>query len=395
MKKYFDGEQKVFYDKLGNGLEVYVLPNKNLKKYHVEVVSRYGSDISDFIPVNEKEYFHLPLGVAHFLEHKLFDMPNIDSFEYFSKTGTYVNAGTTYFYTKYYIDGTKYFERNLDFLLSMVFTPYFEKESVEREKKIIGEEIKMYEDESDWKLDQSFRRCFFNVFVRDEIAGTTESIMQIDSEVLLKAYNTFYQPSNMIAVVTGNISADDVIKTIKNNEAIKNNKINSPIIFKEKKEDVSVPQEYLEIKANIVLPKLKYGFKFDLNTMSFLDRPKLKLYLNAIFSILFNDASKFNEDSITKNLATSYYSYYSSISNIYFFTLEAESDYADLFIEEVDNTLKKINITEEDFERIKKVWYSMLIRDIDSIAYLADYVTDEAVRNGHFNDKLELIKTLK
>ena len=107
---YFGKEQKIYYEKLNNGLEIYIVPNHNHANYHIEIVTKYGSSIKEFIPIGEKNYLKLPLGVAHFLEHKMFDMENSDAFSFYSKTGTYVNAGTNYFYTKYYIDGKLSFD---------------------------------------------------------------------------------------------------------------------------------------------------------------------------------------------------------------------------------------------------------------------------------------------
>ena len=103
IENYFGKEQLIYHEKLNNGLEIFILPNHGINNYHVEIVSKYGSSVKEFIPVGETDYLKLPLGVAHFLEHKMFDMKDSDPFKFFSKTGTYVNAGTNYFYTKYYI----------------------------------------------------------------------------------------------------------------------------------------------------------------------------------------------------------------------------------------------------------------------------------------------------
>ena len=212
---YFGKEQKIYYEKLNNGLEIYVVPNSNQDNYHIELVCKYGSSIKEFIPIGEKNYIKLPLGVAHFLEHKTFDMEESDAFEFYGKTGTYVNAGTNYFYTKYYIDGKKSLKKNLEYLLDMVYTPHFKEERVESEKGIIAEEIKMYDDEVDWILDFESKNNLFFTTVNEKIAGTVESIQEIDSNILQKTYDTFYQPSNMFVVATGNIKANEIIDIIK------------------------------------------------------------------------------------------------------------------------------------------------------------------------------------
>ena len=391
---YFGNEQKVYYDKLDNGLGVYVIPNKNQDNYHVELVTKYGSSIKEFIPINEDKYLKLPLGVAHFLEHKLFDMEKGDAFSFYSKTGTYVNAGTNYFYTKYYIDGKKAFKKNLDFLLNMVFTPYFTEEKVESEKGIITEEIKMYDDEPEWILDYESKKCLFYTTVNEKIAGTPESIKEIDREILKRTYETFYQPSNMFIVLSGNVNINDTLDILKNNKCLNSRQTNWKIEKKDFDEKVIVPVEYKLLEEKIVIPKLTYSFKFDLNDYK-IDILLAKLYLSLLFTYLFGETSKFNEKILENELAINFYLDHLSFDNIYTFSIEAESEYADLFKEEVDNTLKKIDIPEEDFERIRKIWISVVIRSLDNKEHLAYSIVDDIIKDGIVSDQYELITKLE
>ena len=390
---YFGEEQIIYFDKLKNGLEVYILPNNNQANYHAEIVSKYGSGIKEFIPINEKDYLKLPLGVAHFLEHKMFDMENSDVFKFYSKTGTYVNAGTNYFYTKYYIDGKTSFKKNLDYLLDMVFTPYFTEEKVNSEKGIIAEEIKMYDDEAEWILDYESKRNAFYTTINEKIAGTVNSIKEITPDILSRTYNTFYQPSNMFIVVTGNVKVNEIMDIIKNNASLNNRQSNKKITVKYNKEPVSVKDEYKRIMENIVIPKLSYIFKFDLDTFN-IDKIKTKLYLSLVLSHLFGETSKFNEKVLEEELAINFYLDHISFDNIYSFSIEAESEFADMFKDEVDNTLEHIEITKEDFERIKKVWISVVVRSLDNKEHLAYSVVDDIINNGTIDDQLELINEL-
>ena len=391
---YFGKEQKIYYEKLSNGLEVYVVPNYHQENYHVEIVTKYGSSIDKFIPIDGEDYIKLPLGVAHFLEHKMFDMEDSDAFKFYSKTGTYINAGTNYFYTKYYIDGKKNFKKNLDYLLNMIYTPYFTDEKVESEKGIIAEEIKMYDDEADWILDYESKKNVFYTTVNEKIAGTVDSIQNINASILQKTYDTFYQPSNMVMVVTGNVKINDVIKVISMNESINNRPTNRKIITQENIEPVNVKDEYKVLEENIVIPKLSYSYKFNLDDMG-KNRLETRLYLSLLFSHLFGETSTFNEKVLDNNLAINFYLDHLSFENIYTFTIEAESEYADLFKEEVDNTLKNIVITEEDFERIKKIWISVVIRSLDNKENLAYSIVDDIIKDGMVCDQLELINKLK
>ena len=395
MKKinYFGNEQEIFYEKLDNGLDVYIVPNSNLDNYHIEVVTKYGSSVKEFIPVNEKEYIKLPLGVAHFLEHKMFDMEESDPFKFYSKTGTYINAGTNYFYTKYYIDGKKDLEKNFDYLLNMIYTPYFREEKVDSEKGIIEEEIKMYDDEADWILDFESKKNLFYTTVNEKIAGTVDSIKKINSNILQRTYDTFYQPSNMFVVVTGNINSDDIINVIKNNKEINERITNKKIVIKKEKENIIVPSEYKIIYENVIVPKLSYSYKIDLDSLSN-DRLKARLYLSLLFTHLFGETSKFNEKVLDNELAINFFLDHLSFDNIYTFTLEAESEYADLFKEEVDNTLKNINISKEDFDRIKKIWISVVIRSLDNKEHLAYSIVDDIMKDDRIYDQFELINKL-
>jgi predicted Zn-dependent peptidase len=305
---YFGKEQKVYYEKLNNGLEVYIVPNNNHDNYHIEVVTKYGSSIKEFIPINENNYLKLPLGVAHFLEHKMFDMKDSDAFEFYSKTGTYINAGTNYFYTKYYIDGKKGLKKNLAFLLDMVFTAYITEDKVNSEKGIIEEEIKMYDDEAEWILDYESKRNAFYTTINEKIAGTVNSIKEITPDILSRTYNTLYQPSNMFIVVTGNVKVNEIMDIIKNNASLNNRQSNKKITVKYNKEPVSVKDEYKRIMENIVIPKLSYIFKFDLDTFN-IDKIKTKLYLSLVLSHLFGETSKFNEKVLEEELAINFYLY--------------------------------------------------------------------------------------
>ncbi len=391
---YFGKEQKVYYEKLNNGLEVYIVPNNNHDNYHIEVVTKYGSSIKEFIPINENNYLKLPLGVAHFLEHKMFDMKDYDAFEFYSKTGTYINAGTNYFYTKYYIDGKKGLKKNLAFLLDMVFTAYITEDKVNSEKGIIEEEIKMYDDEADWILDHESKKDLFYTTVNEKIAGTPESIQDINADILERTYDTFYQPSNMFIVATGKVNTKDIMDIIKNNQSLKHKKTNNEIKCKKVKEDLTVQKEYSLLEENIIVPKLSYSYKFDLDSMG-KDRLITRLYLSLLFTHLFGETSKFNEKVLENELAINFYMDHLNFDNIYTLSIEAESEYADLFKDEVDKTLDNISILEEDFNRIKKIWISIVIRSLDNKENLAYSIVDDIIRDGKIHDQLELINKLE
>lgn len=392
---YFGKEQKIYYEKLSNGLDVYVMPNKTSNRYHIELVTRYGSDIDEFIPVKEKSYVKIPHGLAHFLEHKAFDMPEGDAINYFTKKGIYANASTNYFCTKYYLDGKKFFASALDYLLTMVFTPYFKDESINNERGIISQEIQMYDDEVDWILDRCARECLLHNILKGSIAGTKEDLKLINSDIMNKVYDTFYQPSNMFLIVSGNVFPKKVFDTVRNNKALNGHISNYPIVYKEEKEDVTVKEEYKELKANVLIPKLKYTFKLDMESFKFNNQDKLKMYLGLLFTHLFSEGSNFDETITFKNLSTSYFCEHLFFKNIYLFSLEIDSEYADLVIEEINKVLANIDISESDFERLKKVWYSLMIRSIDNIVDMAESLSNDLIKGTNEFDAHLLIDSLR
>ena len=396
MKKlnYFGKIQTVYYEKANNGLDVYVLPNNKQEKYTALLVVKYGSDINEVKLVGDSEFKLLPSGIAHFLEHKAFDMNEGNPFDFFGQYATFVNASTSFNSTKYYIEGKKKAYDNIDYLIKMVFSPYFTEDSVNNEKSIIGEEIKMYEDDVEWVLDLKAREGLFqNIFVGN-IGGSIESINEIDANILTKVYETFYQPSNMFLVVSGKVSPKKIIDLVNSNKVINEHKTRYPIEILQKKEEKQVVLEYQEIYGLIKNPKLRYSYKFDLNDFMVIDHIKLKWYLNLLFTFLFGSGSYFDEEIITKHLATSFYDDYMIRDNIYTISFFAESDYGDLFVDLVDKTMENINITEEDFNRIKKLWYSIIIRSTDNIVNVANSLVDDLLRDEKCYDNFDYIEKL-
>lgn len=208
-------EETLFHHTHKSGLEIYILPKKGYSKSYAIFATKYGSADADFRNPHTGKRIEVPDGVAHFLEHKMFEQPDgTDAFAEFSKTGAEANAFTSFLTTAYLFSCTTGFYDNLRHLLDFVQTPYFTKENVAKEQGIIGQEIRMYEDDPGW-------RSYFNVIeamyhsnpVRRDIAGTVESIAEITPELLYDCYNTFYHPSNMILFCAGDVIPEQVDKT--------------------------------------------------------------------------------------------------------------------------------------------------------------------------------------
>lgn len=389
-------DQDVYYEKLSNGLRVYLIPYENKNNYFASLFTNYGSINNDFIPVGEQEITSFPAGIAHFLEHKMFEMKDDnDPFTYYAKTGTHANASTSFKITRYIIWGNSKVSDNINYLLKYVFEPYFTDSNVEKEKGIIVEEINMYNDLPEWVLnDKLMENLFVNHPIRIPIAGNQNSVMQITKEALYKCYNTFYQPSNMCLVISGNFDKDEIIKVIKDNL----NKRKFPkvkIVNKDYQEPKEVFKKYEKVLMNIEIPKLAYAIKIDLKdiNMSLIYRD---LYFEMFNVILFGNASLFKEDIRKNDLAISFYTSSTDIAQYKTLEFFAKTKDPEKFIARVCQELDNINITLEDFERIKKVWLASEVSIIDNHEMTLENISDDIQKYGDIIlNRIDIIKSLK
>ena len=186
-------DEKIFNRESNNGLKIFFMPKKGYTKKYAVLSTDYGSIDNSFLPIGESEVIEVPEGIAHFLEHKLFEEKDRNIFESFSDIGAQVNAYTNFNQTSYLFYTTENFYEGLGLLIDFVQNPYLTDENVEKEKGIIAQEIMMYEDNANWRVYFNLLRAMYhNHPIRIDIAGTVESINTIDKEMLYKAYNTFY-----------------------------------------------------------------------------------------------------------------------------------------------------------------------------------------------------------
>ena len=210
-------KEKLYVEKLENGLTVMIMPKKSIQKKYMIWATNFGSIDNKFIAPNEQEETSIPDGVAHFLEHKMFEQQNgTNSLDTLTALGVNANAYTTTDHTCYLFEATDNFYPAMDELMDYVQNPYFTDQNVEKEKGIIGQEIKMYDDYPSWAVYMNAMKCMYkNNPVRLDIAGSIESISKIDKEVLYKCYNTFYHPSNMVMCFAGDFKPEDLIRRSK------------------------------------------------------------------------------------------------------------------------------------------------------------------------------------
>lgn len=254
-------KEELYYEKMENGLDVYFMPKKGFTKKYAVLATNYGSNDLEFIPINEKEKIVVNAGIAHFLEHKMFEQENgTNSLDKLMALGIDANAYTTNDHTAYLFECTEHFYEGLDELMNYVQNPYFTDENVEKEKGIISQEIRMYDDDPGWQLYMSVLDCLYKENpIKIDIAGTVDSIKEINKDTLYKCYNTFYAPNNMTLVVCGDFEPKDILEQIKGR--ITKNSLDEKIerIYPTSNEKIN--KKNVEREMNVSMPLFAIGFK--------------------------------------------------------------------------------------------------------------------------------------
>ncbi|MBY0099271.1 EF-P 5-aminopentanol modification-associated protein YfmH [Mesobacillus maritimus] len=380
-------KEELYYEKLENGLDVYILPKKGFNKTYATFTTKYGSIDNHFKPFGKDEFTKVPDGIAHFLEHKLFEKEDGDVFQQFSRQGASANAFTSFTRTAYLFSSTSHVEKNLETLMDFVQEPYFTEKTVEKEKGIIGQEITMYDDNPDWRLYYGVIENMFQKHpVKIDIAGTKESISHITKDMLYECYNTFYHPSNMLLFVVGAVEPTQIMKQIKENQAKKDYSAQPEIerIFESEIEEVAQKKQVL--KMNVQTPKCIVGIKAPSSTLQGQEMLKKELSINIMLDILFGKSSVGYTELYNEGLIDDSFSYDFSQELGFGFAM-AGGDTNDP--EKLENRITSILMdaktgsifNNENLVRARKKKIGAFLRAINSPEYIANQFTRYA-----FND---------
>lgn len=384
IKEFDKLDISLYSEVLPNGLEVYIVPVNKNNNIYATFSSKFGSRMCEF-EVDGK-MIKVPLGIAHFLEHKAFEQPDgTDPFTYFSERGANANANTNYDKTTYLFSGTNFFEENMNYLLDYVQSPYFTDENTEKEKGIIVQEYEMYQDKPFTRLYEGLlKNSFINDAIKYPIIGTVKSINSITKEQLYSCYNTFYHPSNMFVVVTGNVVPEEVVEIIKKNQDNKTFEASSNINIKKFKEPEKVEKPFEEIQMDITISKVLIGYKFNISKLKKLYNEKYMDYIVLLFDILFGSSSRINEELHDKKII------YGDIMMDYveagdycLFMVGCETDKKDEFIEKITAATNNIFITKDELERKKKVFIGSRIAVSDDIFSINDKIMANIIKYGY------------
>ena len=377
-----------------SGLDIFICEMKGFSSIEALFGTKYGSVNTMFRTSADREYTTVPEGIAHFLEHKLFENEDCGVFELYARTGASGNAFTSFDKTCYLFSCSKNYEDNLRILLDFVQKPYFTKENVDKEMGIIGQEIKMTNDNPEW-------RVFFNMLsgmfrehpVKTDIAGTVESIAHIDAELLYKCYNTFYNLNNMVLSIAGNISADKVLEIC--DECLRPCEDNGL--------ETVFPDEPAEIVRAEIREKLPVGASiFDLGykcaPRSGREMLRAAAAASVISSLLSDPAQPMCERLLKEGIVNSTFGGEVFYGSGYFtLNFSGESDRPETVREaifaEIDRLVAE-GIDEKDFQRIKKSSYGMLIRELNNVEAVANLMLNSYMEGVGPYDAIDMLSEL-
>lgn len=373
-----------------SGLTILLCPMKGYSSAYALFGAKYGSIDTSFKTDKDDDFITVPEGIAHFLEHKLFENEDSDVFELYAKTGASGNAYTSFDKTCYLFSCTDNFDKSLEILLDFVQSPYFTEETVKKEQGIIGQEIRMYEDNPGW-------RVFFNLLdalyinhpVKIDIAGTIDSIAEIDADLLYSCYNTFYNLNNMVLSIAGNFDIDTALEI-----ADKKLKQNSPLTITNK--DFNEPLEINKPETTqtlpVAMPLFTVGFKAE--PSEGLERIKASIETKILLEFIAGESSGLYRELYEEELINSSFGADVFTGNGYFSSIfEGESrnprEVQSRIISEIER-LKRDGLDPDEFEIIKKAFYGTQLRRFGNVESVANSMVAAHFDGVSLYDSIEI-----
>lgn len=389
--------ETVYETKHVSGMPIYIVKKPGFYKKYAIFGTHYGSIDSHFISPGDRVPTHVPDGIAHYLEHKMFEEPDRNIFDDFSKQGASANAFTSFDMTAYLFSCTEHFEENLATLLHYVQNPYFTDENVEKERGIIGQEIRMYDDHPYWRVMFNFLELMYHDHpVKLDIAGTVESISHITKELLYQCYHTFYHLSNMALFVIGDIDVektfDQILHQLKNQDypgEIKRIYPEEPTAVAGKKREISLP---------VSMPMMMAGYKDMQKVASGKDTMKKQLEVEMLLEMLFGRSSQFYEANYNQGLINDSFTCEYEMGNgyshseIYAETPDPNALYENILAEVAQ--FKKKGLNPADFHRIKKAMWGNFVMGLDQEENFANSFLSWVFRGNHLLDFDEVYRSI-
>lgn len=393
-------DETLYYEKLENGLDVYILPKKGFSKTFVTFTTKYGSVDRTFVPLGESQSITVPDGIAHFLEHKMFEKEDGDVFQKFSEYGASANAFTSFTRTAYLFSSTDNIYKSTETLLNFVQEPYFTEATVNKEKGIIGQEITMYDDQPDWRLYfGTIENMYHTHPVKIDIAGTIESIDGITADHLYTCYNTFYHPSNMLLFAIGAVEPEEMMAFIRENQGQKEFPEPTPIqrFFEEEPTDVAIKERTLNM--DVQKPKVYIGLKAKETNLSGREMLQHELSVQIALELIFGRTSSFYERVYDEGLIDESYAFDFTLEKGFGFALigsdSAQPDELEKAIKaELQKFEKGAQFASADLERIKRKKIGFFLRALNSIEFIANQFTRYSFNDMNLFDVVPVLEEL-
>ena len=376
-----------------SGLKIFIMEKPQFSSAYAVFGTKYGS-IDTRFSKDGGDIIEVPEGIAHFLEHKLFESEEGDAFTRYAETGGYANAYTSFDRTCYLFSCSERFYDNLAILLDFVQSPYFTQATVEKEQGIIGQEIRMYDDSPAWRVMFNMLLNMYSAHpVRIDIAGTTESIAKIDAELLYRCYETFYNPANMFICIAGNVDADKVLSQI--GAAIIDHE---PVEIErgEFEEPEGVVNSFVEQKLAVSMPMFCYGYKQRIKTPE--RSLKTKVCMALLLEVICGEASPLyaslvREGLINDEFEAEYFNGHGYAAMIF----EGESTDPKRVAKAIDDEIRRLSeegIDRKLFSAVKCAMYGEAIRRFNSVEGLATQLIECAMCDFDLFEEIKLLKTV-
>ncbi|TCI21969.1 pitrilysin family protein [Exiguobacterium sp. SL-9] len=377
---------------LENGLTVYLLKKTGYEKTYATFTTKYGSIDRRF---KTEDWVDVPDGIAHFLEHKMFEKEDGDVFQQFGRLGASANAFTSFTRTAYLFGATSNVSENLKTLIDFVQAPYFTEASVEKEKGIIGQEIQMYQDNPGWRLYFGLIEAMYAEHpVKIDIAGTIESISAITADDLYRCHHAFYHPSNMVLFVVGNIEPDVVLAEITANQAAKS--FEAPLLTAREaiEEPDAVHMSERVIEMDVSVPKVMIGYK---------DTPsagkagmKQELVVELLMHALFDTTAPLYAELYAEGLIDDAFSFdYTSEETFAFAVLSMETPHVDAFVKRITSALDRpLELEGDTLDRKKRMMKGQFLKALNSPEFIANQFSRYALSGGNMFDIPDLLDAI-
>ena len=391
---------ETIYEKVhSSGLKIYFIPKKDYSQKLGFFATEYGSIYNEFKNNSSGEIVKMPLGIAHFLEHKIFEESEGNIFEKFAKLGANVNAYTNFMSTVYTFSTVDNFYESLKILMGFVQNPHFTDENVEKEKGIIAQEIKMYDDNPDWRVYFNALEGLYNSHpIREDIAGSVESVNSITKEELEKCYRSFYTPDNMIVFLIGDLDPDKVFETVESS-------LTDDFLSRKKIHTIHLPVEEYHVnkkttseKMDVPIPLFYFGFK-DMDIPSdWRKRLKKALAIKISVDMLLGRGTEFFEKMYNKGLINNSFFGDNSYGRTFSHTIiggesKSPNETCDLIVEEIKR-VKSVGFNKNDFNRIKKKLIGRYITSFNSTQYIANSFISHYMRGIDVFEYLDTLREL-